>query len=535
MNKLVNEFNSQSNLTTTENGAIAFNSTLNACLDAFGSLGAMYNSSEEDIIQKFALAYDEDKEKALRMLFYIRDPRGGIGARRVFRVILNWLAKKEPEVVIANIDNIAIFGRYDDVIISLRDTPVENFMVVYISDCLHNDLKAIKSNKPVSLLGKWLPSENTSSKKTRELATWLRTRLGFTSKQYRLILTTLRSCIGVVEQKMSANQWDNIDYSKVSGKAALNYADAFAHHDKDRYIKYLYSVLKSDKKINATTLMPHEILNKAITAMTEHSDSAMLMAECMWKNQPDYFKDHNENCMCMVDTSGSMNGTPKEVAIALGLYCADKCKGPFHNHFMMFDEKPYLVNLSGDFESKVRELYHYCVNATNTDIAAAFDKLLQMAIDSACSQEDFPTTLYIISDMQFDCANGSNYGQYYYSYHKVELTDMNQIKAKYEYYGYKLPNIVYWNVRASDCGMYQVKYNDVDCALVSGYSSALFKAVMEGTVYEEEVVDNKIHTKAKLDPMAVMNNAIMNSKYDRIVTSPDEIAFIKILLEMNII
>lgn len=535
MNKLINEFDKQSNLTTTENGAVAFNSTLNACLDAFGSLGAMYNSPEEDIIQKFALAYDEDKEKALRMLFYIRDPRGGMGARRVFRVILKWLATKEPAAVIANIDNIAIFGRYDDVIISLHNTPCEKFMLAYISDCLSNDLEAIKSNKPVSLLGKWLPSENTSSKNTRELAIWLRSHLGFTSKQYRIILSILRRCIGVVEQKMSANQWDKIDYSKVSGKAALTYADSFARHDKDRYMKYLYSVLNSNNKINASILMPHEILKKAFTAIEEHSDVAMLMAKSMWNNQPDYFKDRNENCMCMVDTSGSMNGTPKEVAIALGLYCADKCKGPFHNHFMMFDEKPYLVNLSGDFESKVRELYHYCVNATNTDIAAAFDKLLQMAIDSGCSQEDFPATLYIISDMQFDCANGSNYGQYYYSYHKVELTDMNQIKAKYEYYGYKLPNIVYWNVRASDCGMYQVKYNDIDCALVSGYSAALFKAVLEGTVYEEEVINNKSQIKAKLDPMTVMNNAIMNSKYDRIVTSSDEFSMIEFMLMSNLV
>lgn len=529
MNKLINEFDQQSNLTTTENGAVAFNSTLNACLDAFASLGAMYTSPEKDIIQKFALAYDEDKEKALRMLFYIRDPRGGIGARRVFRVILNWLAKKEPEAVIANIDNIAIFGRYDDVIISLRGTPVETFMVIYINDCLHNDLKAIKFNKPVSLLGKWLPSENTSSKKTRELATWLRTRLGFTSKQYRLILTTLRNCIGIVEQKMSANQWDNIDYSKVSGKAALNYADAFVLHDKDRYVKYLYSVLNSDKKINATTLMPHEILNKAFTAINRYrySEGAMLMAECMWKNQPDYFKDRNENCMCMVDTSGSMSGTPREVAIALGLYCADKCKGPFHNHFMMFDEKPYLVNLKGEFASKVHQLSNFCINATNTNIGAAFDKLLEMAVDSNCSQEDFPTTLYIISDMQFDCANGSYYG--------YKMTNMSQIRKKYEHYGYKLPNIVYWNVRASDCGMYQVKYNDIDCALVSGYSSALFKAVLEGTVYEEEIVDNKIQVKAKLDPMTVMNNAIMNSKYDRIVNSPEELGLIKILLELKII
>ncbi len=531
MNKLINEFDKQSNLTTTENGAVAFNSTLNACLDAFGSLGAMYNSPEEDIIQKFALAYQEDREKALRMLFYIRDPRGGMGARRVFRVILKWLANKEPAVIFANIDNIPIFGRYDDVIISLRGTLCEKFMLAYINNCLINDLNAIKLNEPVSLLGKWLPSENTSSKKTRELATWLRTSLGFTSKQYRIILTTLRSCIGIVEQKMSANQWDKIDYSKVSSKAALNYADAFAHHDKDRYMKYLYDVLNSDKKINATTLMPHEILKKATTAMNEHSDSAMLMAECMWKNQPDYFKDRNESCICMVDTSGSMDGTPKEVAIALGLYCADKCKGPFHNHFMMFDEKPYLVNLKGDFASKVYQLSRFWINASNTDIGAAFDKLLEMAIDSKCSQEDFPTTLYIISDMQFDHANGSYFAKCY----DYELTNMDIIKEKYEYYGYKLPNIVYWNVRASDCGMYQVKYNDIDCALVSGYSSALFKAVLDGTVYEEEVVDNKIQTKAKLDSITVMNNAIMNSKYDRIITSSEELDIIKFLIELNII
>ena len=76
------------NYTTTENGAVALKSTKSGLLDAFGKLGAMRTNEETEIIKTFNLAFAEDKELAMKLLFYIRDIRGGQGERRVS--VLSW-------------------------------------------------------------------------------------------------------------------------------------------------------------------------------------------------------------------------------------------------------------------------------------------------------------------------------------------------------------------------------------------------------------------------------------------------------------
>ena len=236
----------------------------------------------------------------------------------------------------------------------------------------------------------------------------------------------------------------------------------------------------------------------------------------MWKSLPNYLEGKEETGICMVDTSGSMYGTPYEVALSLGIYCADKCKGPFKNHFITFSENPELVSLQGaDLVEKVSNIR--CINAGNTNFEAALDLILDTAVKYGTPQEDLPSKLYVISDMQFDVARCErHYTGWSFKYTPTEPF-MEKMRRKYEAHGYKLPSIVYWNVRASECGMFQQKFDGEDCAMVSGYSASLFKSIIEGTTYEEVVSeDGKSTKREKIDPLTVMLTTLNNPRYDKV-------------------
>ena len=512
MNKFLAELKEIQNFTTTENGAVAFRSTGNAMLDAFGSLGAMKDSSVESILKTFDLAFNENPEMAMKLLFYIRDVRGGQGMRRVFRVIITHLAYTHPELVVANLENILFFGRGDDYL-CLLDTPVEKAVIEYIYRVVSDDLALIAHGQPCSLLGKWLPSENASSMETKRYANKLIKGLKLTPKQYRKMLTTLRRNIGIVETYMSRNEWDKIAFSKVPSRASMIYSDAFQKHCLDEYIQYLKDVAEGKATINAGALFPVDIIHKSLEIGWGNKNiKDRYLLEGMWNALPNYLEGLNETGICVVDTSGSMYGTPLEVALSLGIYCADKCNGPFKNHFLTFSSRPHLQEIVGEtIVDKVANMERAGWEM-NTNIEAVFNLILDTAIKNNLKQEDLPSKLYIISDMQFDtCIHVDER-------HKFSGTFMDAMESKFAEHGYILPAIVYWNVRASNCGMFQKKFGDHNCCMVSGYSPSLFKSVIEGTDYiEEQKEDGTKITKQVIDPMTVMERTLNNERYDRVI------------------
>lgn len=161
--------NQEANITTTENGAATYASTNSYCLDLFATIGALRNSYEDEIVSRFIRAYAENADLAMKILFFARDIRDGLGERRVFRIILSWLAENEPYSVRQNLAYIAEYGRYDDYLV-LMDTACEREMLGLLKAQFDNDLANIDKHGEVSLLAKWLPSVNTSSKDTVYLA-----------------------------------------------------------------------------------------------------------------------------------------------------------------------------------------------------------------------------------------------------------------------------------------------------------------------------------------------------------------------------
>ena len=481
MNQLLNGLKNQSNFTLTENGGITHKTTKSMLLDMFAMGAAMRNRSENDVILMFKNAYDENPEYALKCLFYIRDVRGGQGERRFFRVCMNWLAKTHPEAAKRNMPFIAEFGRWDDMY-CLMGTMLEKDMFALLKKQFVLDL----SCETPSLLAKWLPSCNASSKDTIAKGNKTREAFGLTQKEYRKALSVLRKRINVLERLMSAGKWDEIEFDKIPSKAGLIYKNAFARRD---IIKKKYEAFAKDTntKVNAGTLYPYEVVEKALQVSDygwgrsfDSTDRAMVNK--YWANLKDYFNGASLNALCVCDTSGSMRGQPINVAISLSLYCAERAGGPFANHYISFASCPQLIKCEGaDFVDKVQRIYRTNL-VDNTNIEAVFDLLLDTAKRNHCSQDDLPQNILIISDMEFDSATGSGYDWYTnrrsgWSKDTAE-TLMEGIARKWAAAGYKMPHLIYWNVQARQNNIPMLGNGPI--SYVSGFSPSIFQTIMTG-------------------------------------------------------
>lgn len=479
MNNFIGAMTEMSNIGYTENGAVKRNHTNSALLDMFAMGAAMRTRSEADIILMFREAFAENPSYALKCLFYIRDVRGGQGERRFFRVVMRDLAKTETEVARRNMKLIPIYGRWDD-LYTFIDTPLEAEAFNIMKQQLTLDL----SCKTPSLLAKWLKSENTSSKESRELGNKTRKAFGLNHKQYRKALSTLRERINVLERLMSAGKWDEIKFDELPSRAGFIYRNAFARHDIAR--RYEEFAKSSDTKVNAKVLYPYECVARAFgEGLKPLDDVNRLMVNKYWDNLADYFKEASFNGMAVVDVSGSMCGysdsAPINVAISLGLYCAEKAKGPYANHFITFSSNPKFVKVEGvDFCDKVNRMADADWGGS-TNIEAAFDLMLNVAINNNLKQEDIPENLIIISDMEFDaCAESGPIVEHRWGYfQKVDKeTLFETMKKRWEAHGYKMPKLVFWNVEARQNNI--PMRDDGNVNYVSGMSPVLFEQIMKG-------------------------------------------------------
>ena len=482
-NTFMENLKENTNYTITENGAVARKSTLSALYDMFAFGGAYRNRTDQEVEELFENAYAEDPLMALKCSFYLRDCRGGQGERRFFRVAYRKLCKIDAVAAYQNLENIPEFGRWDDLWHCVDGTPLWHQAMAIIANQLALDLEC---DTP-SLLAKWLPSENASSIETKRMAGSIRKSLGLTHKQYRQALSKLRKRINIVERLMSEGRWDEIEFDKIPSKAGLVYKNAFAR--RDIIAKKYEAFAKSENTtVNADTLYPYEIAAKALKMRGWHyeplSDTDRAMIQKYWDNQKDYLNGEPCSMICVVDTSGSMEGlspnsasAPINVATSLGIYCAERLSGPFAGHYISFASRPQLIKVAGsDFVDKCRRIKDTNL-VDNTNLEAVFDLLLTTAKQS--NPEDIPKTVVIISDMEIDQA----------TYHWVRrdphinwtqessALEMEKIKSKWAAAGIKCPKLVYWNVDARNNTILD---RGEDVSFVSGCSPVLFEQIITG-------------------------------------------------------
>lgn len=473
---MLNYLKQDTNYTRTENGALTHKTSESHVLDLFASCGALRSRDEQSIIKLFERAYFEDSLLTMKILFYTRGIRNcGIGERNTFRVILKHLANTQTESMKKNIELIPLFGRWDDVY-ALFGTKLEKDAIALFKAQLQLD---VESDSP-SLCAKWLKSENTSSKESRELARKTAKGIGTTPRQYRKLLSELRKRIGIIETKITTGEYGAIDYSKIPSKAGLVYRSAFYKNDMERYQAFLEGIEKGEVKVNAKTLLPYEIVGKLFTngyfdKYRMITDRDRILYNAMWKNLPDFIGDNSEDCLAVIDTSGSMRGTPLEIAVSLGIYLAEKNKGAFANHYITFSDKPRLVELIGDdLYTKMSHMEQ--IHPSNTDINATFDLILNTAINNKLSQNELPTRVLIISDMEFDEADGYD-GNGWQRGDIVKKANFDIIKKKFEDAGYTIPNLVFWNVDSRKDNI-PMTMNEKGVQLVSGSSPYIFDSLL---------------------------------------------------------
>lgn len=465
---MLNQLKKEANRTFTENGAVTYESTMSDCLDLFAAIGAIRRESDQNIIDRFIRAYAEDAHIAMKILFFGRDVRGGLGERRVFRVIINWLADHEPEALRKNIALIPEYGRFDD-LLALMGTACESDALKVIGEQLKSDMAG---DAEVSLLAKWLPSVNASNRETIRMAKRIAHYLGMTDAQYRKCLAELRRKIHILENSLREKDY-SFDYSKQPSKAMFKYRKAFARNDGYRYSQFLEQVQNGKATLHTGTLMPYEVITPCLWGwgadgrLDEDERKAM---DATWKGLEDF--GDNENALVVIDGSGSMYGyshpMPEAVALSLGIYFAERNQGPFHNHFITFSQNPKLVEIKGrDIAEKVR----YCAGfneIANTDLQRVFELILTTAIKYGINQEGLPKKIYIVSDMEFDSCMDH-----------ADMTNFELARRMFEQHGYQLPDVIFWNV-ASRNTQQPVMKNEQGVALVSGCTPRLFSMVARG-------------------------------------------------------
>lgn len=494
MSDFLNAMKNATNFTYTENGALTHKSTGTDLYDMFALGGAMRTRSDEDVILMFQKAYKENPVYAMKCLFYLRDVRGGQGERRFFRTVMKYMAKHNADAVRDMIQHIPEYGRWDDLYVFV-DTPLEKDAFEFIKGQLALDVQC----KTPSLLGKWLKSENTSSAESRKLAHITKTYMGMTSRQYRKTLSILRARINIVERLMSENRWDEIEFDKIPSRAGLIYKNAFARHDIEREKNgartYEDFAKDTTTKVNAKALYPYEVVDKALNRMrgtwgpntVALDDTDRLMINKYWDNLADYFNGKTFNGMAIVDTSGSMCGSeasaPINVAISLGMYCAEKAKGPFQNHFISFESNPHFIEVEGvDFCDKVYRVSR-APWGSSTNIEGAFDMMLDVAIANHCTQDEIPQNLIVISDMEFNYCVSSNAYRSSWGGGGVNDTLFEKMRAKWAAHGYAMPHLVFWNVQARQNNI--PMRDEANVSYVSGMSPVIYEMLLSGKTAQD--------------------------------------------------
>jgi len=439
----------------TANGAVTFTRSTSALLDFYAQAGAMRKSPTQ-ALDLFKKAFSEDNLLAIKILFYLRDVRGGQGERDLFRTCLEWLGTDYPQIFEKIVVHVAEYGRWDDLFF---DNEV-------CFDTIGKQLKDdIKSEKP-SLLAKWLPTINASSAKTKAKAKFFAQKLAYSDKTYRTILRDIRKKIVLVESQMSAKEWGDINYSAVPSQASRIYRNAFKKHDEARYSKFIEKAEKGEVKINASTLYPHQIYE---SVQKDYSKTL----EALWNQLPDYTQ--GKSALVVADVSGSMSGQPMAVSVSLALYFAERNKGQFQDYFLTFSGSPKLQKIQGSNLAQKMMSIERSEWEMNTNLQAVFDLVLHTAVVNSTPEDEMPETIYIISDMEFDsCVSGQ--------------TNYEVIKRKYEQAGYKLPTVVFWNVNASGKNL-PVHEDERGVTMVSGFSPVIFRFVVENKTPMEVMLD----------------------------------------------
>ena len=459
-----------------------------------------------EALRLFITSYEEDPLYTMKWLMYVRHIKIGLGERDVFRMMLTKIGDLHPEMALQFIIGTELwnYGRWDDVLRIFFDTTstiLHEGLGEVISNQFRRDVIGCSLGDSISLLAKWMSSNNTSSKQKRSEAVILQSLLHLSAREYRKTLSRLREYLAVVDRKASLNQWNDINYNHVPSKANLKYRNAFLKHDEERRKAYLTSLQKGDDavKINANSMFLYDIVQAYVEKSGywgEILKSHDKTLEQLWNAQeaPKGYEDiliirDGSASMCQ-QLSGNSSVTALSVADSIALYCAQHNKNEsFKNRFITFSNRPQMVDISmcQTLRDKLRRLHRFD-DYSNTDIEATFDLILDTAVKNHLPQDELPSSCLIISDMQFDQATA----------HDDNTTVIESCRQKFESLGYAMPRLIFWNVSVYAHNTIPVQMHPSGVILVSGFSKSIVDMVVSRELDPERALKVELDVKCSI-------------------------------------
>lgn len=438
----------------TNEGGNAYEHALDHGVEFFSKAGSLFvgkesfYGNEESALSLFQKIWIVDKPLAMQLLLWLRDCRGGAGNRSAARECYKWVAEHDPKWLDANMHWLPEVGRWDD-LRALFGTELEAVAVsIWCGSIASGDV----------LAAKWADRNDAP----------LRKHFGMKIGEFRRALAKVRSS-HIVEHKMCHREWEGIEYPKVPSVAMSRYTNAFGKHDEARFEEYKAALKDGKETIHADVLFPHDCIRTCLYGDRE-------VAEAQFEALPNFMEEADERVIVISDTSGSMSisvsGSVQAVHISQGmaLYCSAKINkdSPFYKKFIGFCSEGSFKNWEGmSFSEAVRsrKIFDRAVGSTRIDKALGL--ILETAKFFKLDQSYMPTTLLIVSDMQFHGGvRGSG-------------TEVNKALDLWTKAGYEVPKIVYWNT-AGYAGSPETALSH-NTALVSGFSPAILKSIFAGS------------------------------------------------------
>lgn len=510
----------------TWNSAVSNSTTGSKVLDYFSKCGTYRNRSQSEVDADMAGIFGEDQELALKTVFYnrliTRKPnldtvtkvQRGQGAKDEFQKCLDWMRRNRPELLYNNLWLVPSVGCWKDL---WYNSPVTKYHSAFDNQIVYNLIQAgIQLQEHRALIAKYLPKIRTGRKyhgmQTRhrylnDFARGFCKFMGWSEKDYRLFKSSPENTAHLWQRNMSKNEWQDIDFNRISGKALFNLISRRGkdrkttverHNLEGKYIEWIKS-----KPVAKFTGYVYELYNAAkdqprslVQKYTYDAQFEQLLARAKEDTNPELL---DAGVLCALDTSGSMSWSanldgvaPIDICIGLGIFFSKFLKGKFQDNVIMFDDTSRLLKLTGDFCDRVDQIAKENTAWGSTNFQSVIDEIVRVRRQNPnIPIEDYPKVLLVVSDNQFNPTDDST-------------TNYNKAMQKLANVGLPKMTIIWWCVNGNGTTDFPSKITDEGTVLVSGFDPSIVTNIL-GT---PDVVDKVTGEKRKANPYEIMLNAL---------------------------
>ena len=504
MNQFIKENTMGEGTAFTENGAISYASMGKEILNQFGKAGTARGRDISDVWCDQQKLWTENPLYALRFPFYLRmitrkvksfdgkateTVQRGQGARdEAFKRLL-WIAKFHKDIFEKYIHILPLVGSFKDLwtIMLLDNNKVVSrkhiFSIIgtYLtredsSDLVKKYLPAIRSDRNLT------PQRAKLNHLAKEFAKYL----GITNAEYRLLKSS--GTAHDFQKLMCGREYDKINWAHIPGKALLNIVSSkfLANHNlEDNYSNWLDT--QPVAKFNG---YPFELLNTLVKngngCYANLMNLPLYVLKTVDKQFDNLIKTGGQdggalsgNILCALDTSGSMtakiteNVSSYDVCVSLGIYFSELNKGAFHNVVAMFDDTSSLLTLNGTFSEKVNQIMHEESAWGSTDFQSLIDLICETREKHPeIPLSDFPETLLVVSDMQFNPVFGNTSSNYKEAMKKLSRYFPQEYVDKFK--------IVWWYCTNRTTSDFPSTMDDAGTYMISGFDGSVISFLLGG-------------------------------------------------------